>query len=507
MKKLLLIAAFMAALPSLALATDFHVAKAGDGGSNSNTCVQAQSVSTPKLTITAGLACATGGTHRVLVRTGSYTEDLNALSITIPNNVTLKNYMSEVVTLVGYLAPTNVSGMTVDGIKIDGTGKECGVCFNGTTNFELMNSDIFNAAVVIASSNTGGGDNDNIEIHHNRIHDNAGCNGCGTPGHDIYLVKSQMGPAEHWDIHDNEVYNALGDNNSFCITVYSNADASLNEGPIGVVLFHDNVVHDCRDGIGLHSTTGGKAYNNVVYNISDVGLVAGLFGIRGTDQQFINNLVFSADTCAKSETIRAIWRNNICFGNAVNSIVDTGTNSTKDHNLLGADPLWVNAGSADFRLRTGSPAIAAGLFNASVTLDITGLTRPNPPSIGPYDVTAAALFTISPTSGNQGATLNISVSGLNTNFVNATSVATFSGTGITVNSTTVSNALTAVVNITLAGGATLGARNMTMTTGSEVVTLTNGFTVAGAPTAPTNLRTVFDPLIAVPRIAIAAEGR
>ncbi len=106
--------------------------------------------------------------------------------------------------------------------------------------------------------------------------------------------------------------------------------------------------------------------------------------------------------------------------------------------------------------------------------------------------TSGAIFTVksgptitavNPSSLDQGATSqNLTLTG--TNFVNGASLATvFSGTGITVNSTTYVNATTLTVNVTVAGNATTGTRTITLTNG-DGSTATSGsiFTVNGAPT-------------------------
>ena len=91
------------------------------------------------------------------------------------------------------------------------------------------------------------------------------------------------------------------------------------------------------------------------------------------------------------------------------------------------------------------------------------------------------ITSVTPSTGQQGQTLpTIAVVGQFTNFVNGTTVANF-GAGITVNSTTVADATHATVSITILGTATLGGRTVTMTTGTEVATLNNGFTVGGVP--------------------------
>ena len=92
--------------------------------------------------------------------------------------------------------------------------------------------------------------------------------------------------------------------------------------------------------------------------------------------------------------------------------------------------------------------------------------------------TLPTITAITPTSASQSETLNVNIVGTNTHFVNGTSTATFSGTGITVNSTTVTDATHATANITISPSAPTGPRDVNVITGSETPTpLTGGFTV------------------------------
>jgi hypothetical protein len=88
------------------------------------------------------------------------------------------------------------------------------------------------------------------------------------------------------------------------------------------------------------------------------------------------------------------------------------------------------------------------------------------------------ILTVTPNTGQPGQSLaSVAVVGQSTNFVNGTTVASF-GAGVTVNSTTVTDATHATVSITIAANAAAGARPVTLTTGNELAALANGFTVA-----------------------------
>jgi hypothetical protein len=91
------------------------------------------------------------------------------------------------------------------------------------------------------------------------------------------------------------------------------------------------------------------------------------------------------------------------------------------------------------------------------------------------------LLTIAPTQLPQGQTADIAITGLDTNFVNGTTVANL-GAGVTVNGVAVSSPTQVTVNATIDANAAPGPRTVTLTTGVEVAARTDFFTVlAGLP--------------------------
>ena len=124
-------------------------------------------------------------------------------------------------------------------------------------------------------------------------------------------------------------------------------------------------------------------------------------------------------------------------------------------------------GSYTLRL-TGSDSQLTSTSNTTVTVQA--------PSGTP--VLSAAV----PNAGQQGqVNLNVTITGQNTQFIQGTTQVSF-GTGISVTSVTVTDATHATAVLNMAANAPLGFVNVTVTTGSEALTLTNGFTVvAGTP--------------------------
>ena len=95
------------------------------------------------------------------------------------------------------------------------------------------------------------------------------------------------------------------------------------------------------------------------------------------------------------------------------------------------------------------------------------------------------LTAVSPVSGARNQTLDVELTG--SNFIAGVTTVSF-GANITVNTTTVDDPTQITANITIAVGAALGARNVSVTNpapGGGTATLNNGFTVTAANTAPT----------------------
>jgi hypothetical protein len=179
--------------------------------------------------------------------------------------------------------------------------------------------------------------------------------------------------------------------------------------------------------------------------------------------------------------------------------------------ILGLDPInggqgnsyTVNITGSQTHFQSGVTTAAVGGGIAVTGITVTDLSHasiniqvPSSSPLGAYDVslytggeTARILggFTVtggtpqisqvSPPTGPQGAThLSVQLTGLYTHFVSGSSAASF-GSGITVNSLSVQSATVALADITISATATQGNRNVSVTTGSEMASITGGFTV------------------------------
>jgi len=108
-----------------------------------------------------------------------------------------------------------------------------------------------------------------------------------------------------------------------------------------------------------------------------------------------------------------------------------------------------------------------------------------------YVLPGATLASINPTSGTVGQTLDVTLNGVSTKFVQGTTQASF-GAGISVNGAApgasgliqVTNATTAVAHLVIGAGATPGTRDVVVATTPEQVTLAGAFAVKAVVLPP-----------------------
>jgi hypothetical protein len=365
---------------------------------------------------------------------------------------------------------------------------ENGIIFDGDY-WEFLNVDISGIGDVLAPTDTSHGiywHGNNSTLIGGRIHDNTGYgiqmyNGGNLVSHNVVTgVRLDHNYTGHLFTHqhggggivmgsgsDNHVIESIIDHN------YGNAvDFDYRCG-----LYSDGSIPDFANPCGARNNT--LAFNEQ----SAVSLG-------------YNNGTSPADCVAffGQPCLKAVLENNIFYGNGIDDYsMNAGAATVVENNdLKGVNPSFVDASGGDFRIPLMSAAAGYGVNRTSLCSGIllylcTTFANQPRPAMGSWDAgahnagdvagTPATISAISPTSAAQGDVVAINVVGATTNFVNSTTVCTMSGTGITINSTTVSDSTHGVCNVTLSGGATLGLRSLTMTTTSEVATGTNAFTV------------------------------
>ncbi len=94
------------------------------------------------------------------------------------------------------------------------------------------------------------------------------------------------------------------------------------------------------------------------------------------------------------------------------------------------------------------------------------------------------LVSVNPSSGTQGANVNVTLTGLNTHWVQGTSVINISGSGVTASNLSVASATSMTATFAIGASAATGSRNVTVTNGAEVTT-SAPFTVNSSTALPT----------------------
>src|SRR5206468_3934917 len=121
---------------------------------------------------------------------------------------------------------------------------------------------------------------------------------------------------------------------------------------------------------------------------------------------------------------------------------------------------------------------ALGLRDVTLTTGSEVVTKTAAFTVAPG---TPVLIAMNPTSGQQGQTLDVAVTGSEERRVGGTTGAN-GGAGVTVNGGVVHRPETATMSVSIAVDAALGLRDVTLTTGTDVVTKAAAFTVApGTP--------------------------
>ena len=136
--------------------------------------------------------------------------------------------------------------------------------------------------------------------------------------------------------------------------------------------------------------------------------------------------------------------------------------------------LTVNSTTTATAVLNIEPAAATGTRTVTVTTgaEVASLSDGFTVTAG----TPPVITQVNPNTGPQGQGGPVSIVGQNTHFIQGSTQLDM-GAGITISSITVSCSTCLSAQVSIADGAPTGPRNVTVTTGTEVVTLSGGFTV------------------------------
>lgn len=390
--------------PRMANATVYYVATTGN---DSRSCATAQTISTPKATITSGITCLSAG-DTLYIRGGIYNESISVPEMTVPsgtswsNAITIAGYPNETVVMQGANLQDNtnrsiISYLIFDNLIMDAGGSptqpdEGGGAFRtagNTHHIRVQNSELRNANGMLIFSTEGPGF---IEIVNNRIHD---AYVSKNPAYSVTTGYYGMYVKFHNSlIEGNTIYNCSG----YGIHLYGSGLNSVSDNIIRNNIFYntgfdDGGRNDAQSAVIISSGSNNQFYNNIVYgnpNVKNGAAVSVAYTNGGTNNQIYNNTIYGNAGAGIEVHISApgtVVRNNIVYGNGGGTIIDWGATGTVQSNNLTIDPQFANASANDFSLRAGSPAIDAGAMVSTVTTDIKGTARPQGAAcdIGAYE--------------------------------------------------------------------------------------------------------------------------
>lgn len=402
-----------------ASATTYYVSNSA--GSDARSCATAQTITTPKQTITSGLACLSAG-DTLDIRGGTYAENISvptsangsssgASGSSWPNATKVSAHTGETV----WVAPVNGSTVVIfntggtalsyqiwTGINVDGTNAIDTLVYIGhdAHHIRWQDSEVKNSHWSGFNAFQG----PYIEIKNNRIHDgDARC--VGDAGHGIYVsgfTGNTTGADQHGLIEGNSIsnYNCqsidsgvqlfTGSSDTNSLGGYIIRKNWLHDNGVGSFLgdattvpiqFYNNIVEDnANSGVVLYSRVTAYLYNNTIYSNGDRGIEVGTGGVS-SGNLIKNNAV--VDNSGAPITIfntvgtsaATIQFNDFNGNGGSNAVADQNSLSTIGSNITTA-PGFMNAAANDFTISSGGNLVNAGTTIAAVVDDYLGITRP-----------------------------------------------------------------------------------------------------------------------------------
>lgn len=364
---ILLVLVLLITTPSWA--AEYYVAKSGNGGSDSNNCTAAQSISTPKLTIASALANCVAAGDTLYIRAGTYAEGMRN-TIPIGSSTSARTIVTGYADEVAAIRPTsgqyviNLEGrgyITIQKLVLDGGGGATGhvIRINGDAATDVVVQDNEITGAVNGSGVIVGGTAHRYTIQRNWIH----ANGSSHFDHGGYL-QSDFGIFTR---------NLVELNSGRGVQWYRGGQPAPNNATVTHNIFRNNCAHATAAG-KVEVTLGGRGHifsNNIVSTTTGTCAVSVqvAYGTAGPgDDLIMHNALYNT----KSGTTKGIQlasannvsiQNNIILGytTSVSSEGSTaGTTLTTNLTTGIATDIWTSPSTGDFSLKSGSAAINAG---------------------------------------------------------------------------------------------------------------------------------------------------
>lgn len=338
--------------------------------------------------------------------------------------IVLMGYPTETVNLVATTHSRGIHSWNTTGhyvianFHLDAAGKGLSIgLMPGTTNVRVVNNEVKNFW-----ENSGGaaaidGSGKQYRILGNHVHDNGG----SKLYHALYFDSRDTSGPDDIEIAYNHIHHQAGGRG---IQIYGDTGT-----PIRNVRIHHNLIHDIAlDGIlfARDTSTGLKAYNNVVYRTADPSMRGATndegtsggcirFANSATEAEVYNNTFVDCNLDGNVDSgafrfesaARVIVQNNVVVGSKYfngippsNRMISNnlwyggGAAPSWDTSPTTADPGFVDVSVKNYRLQGTSAAIDKGIaLSGAVTNDYDGNMRPQGSGydIGAFELSGAML--------------------------------------------------------------------------------------------------------------------
>lgn len=325
-----------------------------------------------------------------------------------PTETVLLNRTTQTRGIHSYNTPGH---FVISNFHLNADGRALGIGLTpGAANVRVVNNELYGFFEDAGGSAVIAGSGRQFRILGNHVHNNGG----SKLYHALYF-DGRATVVDDIEIAYNHIHHQTGGRG---IQIYGDTGTLINN-----VRVHHNVIHDIAlDGIifGRDSGTGFQAYNNVVFRTADAALRGPSkdFGVSGGcirfDSPHLAALIYNntfADCAVDGDpdsgairfqqAMHVTLTNNIIAGKYYVNVGSMPATFLSSHNLwfgktpappwdnqsILADPLFVDPGVGDFRVRASSPAIDRGSASVKsvVVDDLDGVSRPGN---GIYDIGA-----------------------------------------------------------------------------------------------------------------------
>lgn len=388
---------------SLVCASVYYISKTG---SDSRSCAQAKSISTPKKTFASSLRCLTLPGDKLYIRGGTYTEpimytDLPA-SGTQAKPIVITRYPNEVVTIAPVsgcrgILMGNRGWITIDGINLegrslkncplDGAGNLIGTDGTAAQGLVFRNLDISNSP----GSNGFAGDRmllENIKVHGTgwraqQIGYPPGSNGLYLSGITNSIVRDIV--AYNNMCFGVRVFQSISDKPAANYNLIERVYSHTNGKGKGL-----NGTSKCPSGGGfVIGDTGNFLKNSVAYNNGRYGIW--VYGSKhGTkNNKIYNNTVYKNPYgfVLSSNTSNSTLINNLSVGNTEENLLNEAVGTSLQSNKFTGAVTDCTVSATNFHLKSTSMCRDKGYYLGTVLSDFDKKRRPaaSTHDIGAYE--------------------------------------------------------------------------------------------------------------------------